>query len=555
MPIMSHILRRLGRWGAVLALWCSLANGASAAEKDWLDEMPSVPAVVQAVREQVELVRQKNPALAKDEDFLAEDIVGTFVLLRWVMDFQSAKEWHMSDRRRERMRKIAMDYMQVELAIGLGVGKRKGHIKDNCDHKDSYLNRLGQKMHATPVECYQHRFHVDLSNVYPSFDHRNAIFPLLFCDRARYYLDLVRERILKAPSPNPKSAETLSLPDGVRPLGPAVCTHHGYESDSNGNGLCDDWEKPLPKMALATAAARPGCPAAIHTADEVAQLALELAWHKTRSFGDNTEWGGLIYELVPNDFRYTAPEVGVAAKPGDVAKVEGSVLSYVWLTLEKKAKLDGKEVKLIANYHTHPRNHNPTYLSIKDINAAIPDLEKKDPADPAKKLPDPGYGTVYMRGANGEMCGIHKYKYDPEAEPKHVRVEPLEEKAAKQPASFWGRVAEKLNKNGLGVLSADGKWTYMTADERQEREDSRRSATTWIPLAAGHQPCPCDKLGECTFRSRLKEWSQDWDKWPQARGKASRAWEVVKGWGNQGLDVVKGGASRAWEAISNLFAR
>ncbi len=259
MPIMSQILRRLGRWGVIPALWCSLANGASAAEKDWLDEMPSVPAVIQAVREQVELARQQNPALAKDEDFLAEDIVGTFVLLRWVMDMQSDKEWYTSEEWRKRMRGIEMGYMQVELAIGLGVGKRKGHIKDNCDHKDSYLNRLGQKMHATPVECYQHRFHVDLSNVYPSFNHRNAIFPLLFCDRARYYLDLVQEQVRKTPPPRRMPAQTLSLPDGMRPLGPAVCEHYRYDSDRNKNGLCDDWEKPLTKTSRVRTATADGC--------------------------------------------------------------------------------------------------------------------------------------------------------------------------------------------------------------------------------------------------------------------------------------------------------
>ena len=159
------------------------------------------------------------------EDFLAEDIVGTFVLLRWVMDMQSDKEWYTSEEWRKRMRGIEMGYMQVELAIGLGVGKRKGHIKDNCDHKDSYLNRLGQKMHATPVECYQYRFHVDLSNVYPSLNHRNAIFPLLFCDRARYYLDLVQEQVRKTPPPRRPPAQTHSFPDGERPVVPAVCEH------------------------------------------------------------------------------------------------------------------------------------------------------------------------------------------------------------------------------------------------------------------------------------------------------------------------------------------
>lgn len=257
MPVMSQLLRRLGRWGATLAL-CSLANGASGAEKEWLDEMPSVQAVVQAVREQVEVHQQLNPALVGDEDYLAEMIAGNFTLLRWVMDFQSAKEWEMSDQRRKRMNQLAMDYMQVELAIGLGVGKRKGDVKRNCDRTDSDLNRLGQKMHTT-TECYRLSFHKSVDNVYTSHYGRTQMFPRLFCDRAQYYLDLVQEQILRAPSPNPKPAETLSLPDGVQPLGPAVCKHFDYDSDRNKNGLCDDWEKPLAETPRIRTAAANGC--------------------------------------------------------------------------------------------------------------------------------------------------------------------------------------------------------------------------------------------------------------------------------------------------------
>lgn len=38
MPVMSQILHRLGRWGVVLALWCSLANGTG-----WMKFPPSQP--------------------------------------------------------------------------------------------------------------------------------------------------------------------------------------------------------------------------------------------------------------------------------------------------------------------------------------------------------------------------------------------------------------------------------------------------------------------------------------------------------------------------------
>ena len=51
MVVIRTVFQIIGRWGVIIVL-CLLANSAWAADtKDWLDEMPTVPAVVQAVRE------------------------------------------------------------------------------------------------------------------------------------------------------------------------------------------------------------------------------------------------------------------------------------------------------------------------------------------------------------------------------------------------------------------------------------------------------------------------------------------------------------------------
>jgi hypothetical protein len=217
---------------------------------DWLDEMPAVPVVVQAVREQLE-VNRLNPGaypVGGDADGLASTIMGTLVLLRWFMEFESRgewfSEWFMSPARRAerhaRMEAIALEYMQVELALGLGVRKHRGSIKTGCDRPDTPQHR---KLYVGE-ECYRRALWV-AGGVYSSYEYRQSIFPRLFCksgqaNHERFHKNFTGSGsnfVLESPG------VTLQLPGGQKPLGGAVCKPYG--GDANGNGLCDAWEKPL----------------------------------------------------------------------------------------------------------------------------------------------------------------------------------------------------------------------------------------------------------------------------------------------------------------------
>jgi hypothetical protein len=263
-----------GRWGVIIVL-CSLASSAWAADtKDWLDEMPSVPAVVQAVR--------GDPCKAQfdgDEDLLAANIAGTLMLLTWVMYFQVLEDggaspprhptaqWvmdnfvaglkKMSKPRLAKLESIQESYLQAELVIGRGTGKRSGMLTTihNCNTDDSFSMRVGNKT----LGCYPYKFHNLLGNIYPSMNHRRQILPKLFPkDRAQHYVDLVTRYVMAAPRPD-EPATTLSMPpgSGYQMPGPAYCSPYG--GDSNGNGICDDWEKPINSSGTSASAAASGC--------------------------------------------------------------------------------------------------------------------------------------------------------------------------------------------------------------------------------------------------------------------------------------------------------
>jgi len=267
----------------VIAL-CSLANVAWAADKkDWLDEMPTVPAVVQAVRGD-----NCTSQFGDDEDRLAAEIVGTLMLLRNIMYLQITEEggvasdpgknspqrtkWiiertgtglkNMPKQRLARFEKYHLEYMQAELVIGRGTGKRRGLLTTRlkCDSDKSF----SMKVRGQTLDCYRYQFHNLLSNIHPSFDHRRQVLPKLFSkDRAQHYVALVTRYALAFPALE-EPATTLTIPSGLSieyPM-PAsdYCARQKYGDDLNHNGLCDDWEKPLSRTAQAPEAGRSDCP-------------------------------------------------------------------------------------------------------------------------------------------------------------------------------------------------------------------------------------------------------------------------------------------------------
>lgn len=237
----ARMLQACGRWlcGASIAL--VLVAGHAAAADDWLDDMPSVPTVVDVVRQSVDQQIRQYPQIAADPDFLPMRLIGTFVLLRWVMEFQIETQGSLSPERMKRMHGIANDYMQAEFAIGLGTARRNGMVKNQCQ-KDG-PNRADFKQFPSAEACHRYVTQKIISNVYASFNWRNEIFPRIFCDRAKVYLELMQKNILTLPAPTRSPAVVGQMPDGTAMLGMRFCDAYG--GDANGNGLCEDWEKRL----------------------------------------------------------------------------------------------------------------------------------------------------------------------------------------------------------------------------------------------------------------------------------------------------------------------
>jgi hypothetical protein len=225
-------------------LWIALAlmvpSGQARAAEDWLDDMPSVPTVVEAVRRWTDQQIGQSPQLASDADFFPLRLMGTLVLMRWVIEFQIETQGELSPERMERARKITHDYMQAEYAIGLGTARRGGRVVNECQ-KDG-PNRADFRTFPSADACHRFVTQKRISFIYASFDWRNAIFPELFCDRAKAYLKLMQENILTLPAPIRSPAVLGEMPDGSTLLGPRYCTAYG--GDADGNGLCQDWERP-----------------------------------------------------------------------------------------------------------------------------------------------------------------------------------------------------------------------------------------------------------------------------------------------------------------------
>ncbi len=187
--------------------------------------------------------------------------------------------------------------------------------------------------------------------------------------------------------------------------------------------------------------------------DDAARVALGDAWRNTLRDRPDTEWGGLIYRVNGSRYHYGKPVRGQVSA-GGVAMVSGPQLDAAYAAdVPALGCLGAKVDEIVAIYHTHPINTDPTYLSVADITAAIA-----------------GDRSVYMRGANGLTCGIHKY----ETQPGDVAEAPIDPGNLNDALPGPSRLAAQL----------------------QEWSDPRRDRAVWIPLDAGHTPIPCDEDGE-----------------------------------------------------------
>jgi hypothetical protein len=215
------------------------------AQSDWIDELPGVTFVGQAVAEQLKVdtadwrFDQRGIALKDDDDLFAVYMAGTLVLMRQIILYKYQEEPSMSSERKEKLKAVVAAYLEAELVIGQGIGARRGYLTTAQKCRDS--------------DCYRRWFKTGMSNV-GSASYRGRILKRLFCDedRAKELDRLAQSYATRAPY-LPSPAQTLSIEPEFAGIAPAGCSAYGEDGDHN--QLCDDWQK----NSLTSIAEAPAC--------------------------------------------------------------------------------------------------------------------------------------------------------------------------------------------------------------------------------------------------------------------------------------------------------
>ena len=220
------------RW---IVAWAALLALNAHAQTDWIDEFPPPTDVAHAAFEELKVTAiSAKLDLASDDDSIAVNLVGSFVVLKQIMLLKYNAEPAMSKEREGKLRKLVATYEEAELAIGKGASGRRGYITRGpptglgCRDLDCYRRWFLQHVNANSGRAeYRERF---LKRLFPCGD------------RAKEFNDLRQKHATTVPY-MPSPALTLKIEPEIAGIAPAGCSTMG--GDANGNGLCDDWEKPL----------------------------------------------------------------------------------------------------------------------------------------------------------------------------------------------------------------------------------------------------------------------------------------------------------------------
>ena len=121
---MRHLL------GVLVILLVPLASLAQTPSPppDWIDEFPSVTEVAHAAYEELKVTAQRSGIDPNDDDSIAINLAGTFVVLRQIMLLKYNEGLPMAKDREEKLRKLVASYLEAELTIGRGWAGRRGYI-------------------------------------------------------------------------------------------------------------------------------------------------------------------------------------------------------------------------------------------------------------------------------------------------------------------------------------------------------------------------------------------------------------------------------------------
>ncbi len=216
---------------------------AARAQSDWIDLFPSPTIVAHAAFEELKVTAQRgNAGLTTDDDSIAINLAGSFVVLRQLLFLKSNAEMGMLPQRKDKIRRLAAAYAQAELTIGQGAAGRRGYI---WRAPPTGMGCAGDQ------RCYKRWFDLHLNASTSRAEYRQRLLQRLFpcSEMATELYELRQSRATTIPF-FPSPSVTLQIEPELVGQAPPGCAAMG--GDHNGNGLCDDWER------VAVTASQPG---------------------------------------------------------------------------------------------------------------------------------------------------------------------------------------------------------------------------------------------------------------------------------------------------------
>lgn len=280
-------------WLAILLALCAPLGAFAQTQgpvRDWIDEFPSVEEVAHGAFEEMKVTAQRNNFdNTGDDDAIAINLVGTFVVLKQIMLLKVNEEPSMSRERQDRLRKQVAAYSEAELTVGRGWAGRRGYITRGPP----------TGMSCSDEACYRRWFLLHLHGSSGRAEYRERVLKRLFpCGTLAQELNDLRQRHATTVPYMPSPATTLRIDREIVGIGPAGCAAYG--GDARQTGLCDSWRVPA---AASAAAAGPASAAKAGTYRQSSAGCRIIELKKVRI----AKTGGLRVSIAPT-----------SAKAGDV---------------------------------------------------------------------------------------------------------------------------------------------------------------------------------------------------------------------------------------------
>jgi hypothetical protein len=218
----------------IVTLALVLPAVAARAQNDWIDLFPSPTTVAHAAFEELKVTAQRgNSSLTTDDDSIAINLAGSFVVMRQLLFLKYNAEKGMAPQRQDKLRRLAAAYAQAELAIGQGAAGRRGYISRAAPSGTGC---------GSDQRCYRRWFELHLNASTSRAEYRQRLLQRLFpCSELATELYELRQRHATTIPFFASPSVTLQIEPELVGHAPAGCATMG--GDRDGNGLCDDWER------------------------------------------------------------------------------------------------------------------------------------------------------------------------------------------------------------------------------------------------------------------------------------------------------------------------